>query len=182
MQAATPRLSLVRPETRRPDCLAKWYLRVVLLLGVVVALASQATAAPVVFDVSAQSGEGWTVSGTVTIDTATGKVLSADLTAKDGASTQYIFDVVDGVHQISGRPGSPVWTKMSFAVGSGASGFGSPALFLTVPGATLVGYKGSGILNPVLPGGYSSCLEISSGYFNPDAGPLEIPLYGSMEP
>ena len=53
MQTATPVPALVPPETRRLAYLAKWALRVVFLLGVMVALASQATAAPVVFEVSA---------------------------------------------------------------------------------------------------------------------------------
>ena len=55
------------------------------------------------------------MSGTVTIDTATGKVLSADLTAEDGSST-VIFDTVyyGTVTQITARPGYPVWTRMWF--------------------------------------------------------------------
>ena len=115
MQTATPVPALVPPETRRLAYLPNWALRAVFLLGVMVALASQATAAPVVFEVSAQSSELWAVSGTVTIDTATGKVLSADLTAEDGSST-VIFDTVyyGTVTQITARPGYPVWTRMWF--------------------------------------------------------------------
>jgi hypothetical protein len=135
MQTATPVPALVVPETRRLAYLANWSLRVVLLLGVMAALASQATAAPVVFDVSAQSGEGWAVSGTVTIDTATGKVLSADLTAKDGSSTVIFDTVYYGTVTHSTRPGEPVWTKMFFEAEAEA---GIYSLLLTVPEATWV--------------------------------------------
>jgi len=57
-----------------------------------VALASQATAAPVVFEASGKFSNGSPLSGTVTIDTATGKVLSADLTAKYGSVELLVFD------------------------------------------------------------------------------------------
>ena len=173
MRTATPYPSLVPPETHALAYLAKWALRAVLLLGVMVALASQATAAPVVFDVSAQSGEGWAVSGTVMIDTATGKVLSADLTAKDGSST-VIFDTVyyGTVTQITARPGYPVWTRMFFEAGP-------YSLFLTIPEATLVGYKGSSLADDIeAHGGYTSCIEIGA---NRD-GVITIPLTGSLEP
>jgi hypothetical protein len=175
MQTVTPVAALVVPDTRRLAYLANWSLRVVLLLGVMVALASQATAAPVVFDVSAQSGEGWAVSGTVTIDTATGKVLSADLTAKDGSST-VIFDTVyyGTVTQITARRGYPVWTRMFFEDESGHY-----SLFLTVPEATLVGYKGSSLAQAIeTGGGCTSCIEFGA---NRD-GVITIPLTGSLEP
>jgi hypothetical protein len=171
VQKTTPVSRLVLRETRPLAHLAKWTLRVVLLLGAMVAVASQATAAPVVFDVSAQSSEGWTVSGTVTIDTATGKVLSADLTAKDGSSTVIFDDVYYGtVTQIAARRGGPVWTRMFFETGR-------YSLFLTVPDATLVGYKGSSLVLATIPGGDTSCIEISDLYSTTD-----IPLYGSLEP
>jgi hypothetical protein len=174
MQAATLLLSLVRPKARRLAHLAQCSLRVVFVLGAMVALASQATAAPVVFDVSAL-GELWDVSGTVTIDTATGKVLSADLTAEDGIST-VIFDTVyyGTVTQITARPGYPVWTRMFFEDESGHY-----SLFLTVPEATLVGYKGSSLaLATEAHGGYTSCIEYGA---NRD-GVITIPLTGSLEP
>jgi hypothetical protein len=152
---------------------------VVLLLGAMVALASQANAAPVVFDVSAQSGEGWAVSGTVTIDTATGKVLSADLTAKDSInSSTVIFDNYGTVTQITARRGYPVWTRMLFADESDHY-----FLLLTVPEATLVGYKGSSLAQAIEPGGgYTSMLEYGDD-LNPPYGSLfDIPLTGSLEP
>jgi hypothetical protein len=126
----------------------------------------------VVFDASARSDDGWAVSRTVTIDAATGKVLSADLTATNGSST-FIFDVVS-VRQIS-RPGSPVWTMMSFG---GGYGFGSAALCLTVPKPTLVGYKGSTFGQALVPGHYASSIEIDDGYYSS----TDMPLYGSLEP
>ena len=52
MQTATPISVLVPPETRVLAYLARRALRAVFLLGVMLALASQATAAPVVFEVS----------------------------------------------------------------------------------------------------------------------------------
>jgi hypothetical protein len=179
MQTATPVPALVPRETHTLAYLAKWSLRVVLLLGAMVALASQATAAPVVFDVSAQSGEGWAVSGTVTIDTATGKVLFADLTAEDGIS-RVIFDTVyyGTVTQITARRGYPVWTRMFFEDESGHY-----SLFLTVPEATLVGFKGSSLAQAIeTGGGYTSCIEYGGDILNVVGVPSEIPLTGSLEP
>ena len=92
MQTATPVPALVPRETHALAYLAKWSLRVVLLLGVMVALASQATAAPVVFEASGEFNDGCRLSGTVTIDTATGKVLSADLSVAFGSVERYVFD------------------------------------------------------------------------------------------
>lgn len=72
----------------------RWTLRVVFLLGAILARASQASAAPVVFDATGDFNGvvGETVlSGTVTIDTATGKVVSADLKVEEGGTT-LIFD------------------------------------------------------------------------------------------
>jgi hypothetical protein len=177
MQTPTPVHALVVSETRFAY-LTRWSLRVVLLLGVMVALASQATAAPVVFEVSAQSSELWAVSGTVTIDTATGKVLSADLTAKDGSST-VIFDTVyyGTVTQITARRGYPVWTRMFFEDESGHY-----SLFLTVPEAMLVGYKGSSLAQAIeTGGGYTSMLEYGDD-LNVYGALFEIPLFGSVEP
>jgi hypothetical protein len=172
VQKTTPVSRLVLRQTRPLAHLAKWTLRAVFLLGAMVALVSQATAAPVVFDISAQSSEGWTVSGTVTIDTATGKVLSADLTAKDGSSTVIFDDVYYGtVTQVAARRGGPVWTRMFFETGR-------YSLFLTVPEATLVGFKGSALVDTLLPGGYASSIEIGDGYYSS----TDIPLYGSLEP
>src|SRR5580698_4951896 len=178
MQTATPVPALVPPETRRLAYLPNWALRAVFLLGVMVALASQATAAPVVFEVSAQSSELWAVSWTVMIDTATGKVLSADLTAEDGSST-VIFDTVyyGTVTQITARPGYPVWTRMWFE--AEFPGPGPYALSLTVPEATLVGYKGSSLAQAIeAHGGYTSCIEIGANPYSFG----EIPLTGSLEP
>jgi hypothetical protein len=141
-----------------------------------VAVASQATAAPVVFEVSAQSSELWAVSGTVTIDTATGKVLSADLTAKDGSSTVIFDTVYYGTVTHSTRPGEPVWTKMFFEAEAEA---GIYSLLLTVPEATLVGYKGSLLYSGPLPG-LGSYLQLP--YSGNPFGTVEIPLYGSLEP
>ena len=175
MQTATPVPALVPRETHALAYLAKWSLRVVLLLGVMVGLASQATAAPVVFEASGEFNDGCRLSGTVTIDTATGKVLSADLTAEDGSST-VIFDTVyyGTVTQITARRGYPVWTRMFFEDESGHY-----SLFLTVPEAMLVGYKGSSLAQAIeAHGGYTSCIEIGANPYSFG----EIPLTGSLEP
>jgi len=179
MQMTTPVSCLVLHETLPLARLAKWSLRAVLLLGAMVALASRATAAPVVFDVSAQSDESWAVSGTITIDTATGKVLSADLAATINSQTRYIFDVVGGVSQIGHGKNPAVWTEMSFFE---SDPFSFTALYLTVPEATLVGYKGSALVpGPASGHYYTSSIEIAVvGDFY--SGPEVIPLFGSVEP
>jgi len=155
--------------------LAKWALRAVFLLGVMVALASQAKAAPVVFEVSAEADDGWALSGTVTIDTATGKVLSADLAATDGYYG-FGFDVVDKVQRISAARGV-VFTEMWFGGGQ----FSQAELLLTVQEPTLVGYKGSrlyeGVDPPVTPG---SCIVFAGG--GSHDGGADISLYGALEP
>jgi hypothetical protein len=98
MQTATPIPVVFPRETHVLLYLAKWALRAVFLLGVTLTLASRAAAAPVVFQVSGGNPDesGLIVSGTVTMDTATGKVLSADVTAShvldDGSFTEYVFN------------------------------------------------------------------------------------------
>jgi len=151
--------------------LAKWTLRVVFLLGVSLALAGQAAAAPEVFEASAESDDGWALSGTVTIDTATGKVLSADLAATDGYFG-FGFDVVEKVQRMSGARGA-VFTQMSF----GAEQFPSGELFLMVPG-TLVGYKGSRLVEGPIEVIEGSYILINGGTYDW----TEISLYGSLEP
>jgi len=160
--------------------LAKWTLRVVFLLGMSLALAGQASAAPEVFTASGEFDNGWALSGTITIDTATGKLLSADLSATNGSVAEFVFDQITAgsVRQIvlgSGRR-STVWTVISI---ESEHPFG-PSLFLTVEEPTLVGYKGSPLYTGVLPG-YGT----GSGIFNARllAYPGNLPLLrGSLEP
>jgi len=153
------------------------------LLGVIAALASQAKAAPVVFEVSGGNPDeyGVALSGTVTIDTAPGKVLSANVTAahvlNDGSFTEFVFDNVEHVHQFVeyGRR-ALVWTVMTFGVAEGYPD--SAGLQLVVQESTLVGYKGSPLSGA--PAGPDSCIVLpySGNRYSVD----EIPLYGSLEP
>jgi hypothetical protein len=80
MRTATPVPALVRPETHYLAELTKWTLRVVLLLGLLLTLERQAAAAPEVFTASGSFDDGSELSGTITIDTDSGKVLSANVT------------------------------------------------------------------------------------------------------
>jgi hypothetical protein len=186
MQTATPLPFLVPPETRRSACLAQWSLRVVFLLGVVVALASQAAAAPVVFDATA-SFEGASLSGTVTIDTATGEVVSADLEV-----------VIPS--PIVGQPESVVFdglTATTFAkeqcvelTGRVESEDGPAELVLLVPQASLVGYAGSPLARGISFSGKTGAGLASCFIQYEDTGGLyggvyeyEYPLEtGSLEP
>jgi len=181
MRTATPTSSLVRPETRRLAYLTRWALRAMFLLGVIAALASQAKAAPVVFEVSGGNPDdyGVVLSGTVTIDTATGKVLSANVTAAhvlyDGSFTEFVFDIDGSVHQFVVGSGSrsEIFTKISILSEYG----GGTGLYLTVRESTLVGYKGSS-LSAAGPEGSCIVLPYSGNRYSVD----EIPLYGSLEP
>jgi len=174
MQSATPVLSLVRPETRVLAYLAKWTLRVVFLLGVMVALASQATAAPVVFEASGKFSNGSPLSGTVTIDTATGKVLAADLSAMYG-SELLVFD--RGIFVSHWHEGATAMTTIAIGEATNDDEY----LYLEVKESTLVGYTGS----PLVPGGIpaedggGSCIAVRNyfGYHN-----LLYLNPGSLEP
>jgi hypothetical protein len=166
MQTATPVPGLVVPEARRLAYLAKSSLRVVLLLGAMVALASRSTAAPVVFEASGEFNDGRKLSGTVTIDTATGKVLSADLSVTFGSVEIYVFDGSVSVLRPGGGPYR--YTTIEFGPGTGE---GYALLYITLPGTSLVGYDGSEIYPPKL--------ENSGAYF----GDYFVPLsYCSLEP
>jgi|SRR5580704_7538188 hypothetical protein len=170
MQTATPVPALVPPETRRLAYLPNWALRAVFLLGVMVALASQATAAPVVFEASGEFENGLELTGTVTIDTATGKVLSADLSLVEGSVVKYVFDGRVSVARSTGP-----YTRIVIEPGA-VQGFAQ--LWITVPGTSLVGYDGSKTL-------WSYAGEELSGAYLPD-GTLYtyfVPLIsGSLEP
>jgi hypothetical protein len=137
------------------------------LLGVMVALASQATAAPVVFEASGEFDDGCKLSGTVTIDTATGKVLSADLRVAFGSVERYVFDGSVSVLRSSEGPYGP-YTRIEFGPGTGQ---GFALLYIALPGTSLVGYDGSEI--------YPNFEPYSGAYF----GDYWVPLItGSLEP
>jgi hypothetical protein len=144
MRTATRVPSLVPPETHGWAYLAKWTLRVVVLLGVSLAMASQATAAPVVFKASGEFEDtGATLSGTLTIDTATGHLLSADLIiidhSGDVVAGEYVFTTIT----------SPVKSTTIRLSGHGPK-FES-GMQLTLPVSTLVGYKGGSIISGLAP-------------------------------
>lgn len=164
MQSTTP---LSRPslhEARPLARLAKWSLRAVFLSGAMVALASRATAAPVVFEASGLFDDGRRLSGAVTIDTATGKVLSADLSVTFGSVETYVFDGSVSVLRSNGGQ----YTQIEFGRGTGE---GFALLYITLPGTSLVGYDGSEL--------YPQKLENSGAYF----GDYFVPLsYCSLEP
>ncbi len=182
MQTATPISILVPPETHVLVYPAKLALRAVFLLGVMLAMSSQATAVPVVFEVSGGNPDesGVVLSGTVTIDTATGDVLSADVTAShvldDGSFTEYVFDHIESVQQTifseSRRGPVEVLTRISI-IGY----LDGPSLFLTVEGS-MVGFTGSPLFSGRIPVGFGSCIEFPGTPY----GWVEFPMYGSLEP
>jgi hypothetical protein len=135
-----------------------------------VALASQATAAPVVFEASGSFQDGFKLSGTITIDTATGKVVSSDLLVAGHLETLFTGT---GQHSTS-QPG--LLTYPSFY------GLDETAeLVLWIPLHTLVGYKGGALLD------YENGIHISS-YFSitPEGFGAPTTYYylieGSLEP
>lgn len=136
MRTATSVPSLVQLETHHLVSLVKWSLRVVFLLGLIVALASQATAAPVVFTASGAFNEGQELSGNIAIYTATGKV-SVDLKVAgfEGES----FTTLPTVEKFEGLV-RLVWPL------PGSTAFDPLDLVLTLQGVhTLVGYAGGEI-------------------------------------
>jgi hypothetical protein len=182
MQTATPIPAVVPRETDVLLYLAKWALRAVFLLGVTLTLASRAAAAPVVFRVSGGNPDesGLIVSGTVTIDTATGKVLSADVTAShvldDGSFTEYVFNHIESVRQTAfseSRKGPEVVLTSIMIIGA----FDGPSLFLTLEGS-LVGFNGSPLFSGRVPVGFESCIEFPGTPY----GWAEFTIFGSVEP
>jgi hypothetical protein len=168
MRQATPEPSLVLLPTHVVRPLSKWALRVLFLLGVQLALVGQAAAAPVVFTATGEFENGWELSGTVTIDTATGKVVSADLGVTEGSVVKYVFAKGVTVHGSSRGP----FTTIGISEGPVV-----PSLGITVPGKSLVGYNGSSILTS----GFEllSYIEIGEGLNYVDRLPLN---FGSLEP
>jgi hypothetical protein len=168
MQTATHVLSLVRPETPISAHLAKWALRAMFLFGVMVALASQAAAAPEVFKASGYF-ENEKLSGTITIDTATGKVVSADLNVGE-----YVFQ--GAVLQPYGN------IKLHFrGVGHTAYGELQATMLLTLPVKTLVDYEGGeiegypySVFAPDLTGTYGQGIYLTNGRLSP-TGPEVSP-------
>jgi hypothetical protein len=168
MRQATPERSLVLLPTHAVGDLWKWALRALFLVGVQLALVGQATAAPVVFTASGEFENGWELSGTVTIDTATGKVLSADLSVTAGSVVKYVFDKDVTVHASSRGP----FTTIGISDGPIV-----PSLGITIAEKSLVGFKGSSILTYDY--GYLSYIVLGEGLNYVDMLPLN---FGSLEP
>jgi len=168
MRQATPEPSLVLLPTHVVRPVSKWALRVLFLLGVQLALVGQAAAAPVVFTATGEFENGWELSGTVTIDTATGKVVSADLGVTEGSVVKYVFAKGVTVHGSSRGP----FTTIGISEGPVV-----PSLGITVPGKSLVGYNGSSILTYDY--GYLSYIVLGEGLNYVDMIPLD---FGTLEP
>ena len=168
MRQGTPKLSRLLLQSRVVAHLAKWTLRVLFLLGVLLSLAARATAAPVVFEASGEFENGGELSGTITIDTATGKVLSADLSVT-GFDVNLVFDKVAHVLDSYRGPVTGIGINEGPIV---------PMLGITVPGKSLVGYTGSSIVSHQA-GQFLSYVLLGEGTDYVD----EIPLMrGSLEP
>jgi len=134
MQTATRGLSLVRPETPVLAYLAKWTLRVVFLLGVSLALAVQAVAAPVEFEANGQFEYG-TLAGAIAIDTATGKLLSSDLIIMVGSDEIVFANLTQVVIQNKA-------TRIDGTATSAPHKYIGSTIQLVLPVSTLVGFKG----------------------------------------
>jgi hypothetical protein len=184
MQPSTSNSVPVPPDSQVLPIPAKCMsaLRAVFFLGVMLALASQATAAPVVFQVSGGNPDesGMVLYGTVTIDTATGKVLSADVTVAhvlyDGGFTEYVLDQVEAVRQTTyvASRGGPVEVLTQISI---LTGYDGPSLYLTLEGS-LVGYKGSPLFSSRIPLDFASYIEFPGTPY----GWSEYPVFGSVEP
>jgi hypothetical protein len=168
MRQAAPEPSLVLLQATVVGQLSKWALRGLFLLGVQLYLVSHAAAAPVVFTASGEFENGWELSGTVTIDTASGKVLSADLSVTEGSVVKYTFDKDVTVPRFSRGP----FTTIEISEGSSV-----PSLGITVPEKSLVAYSGSSILTYDY--GYLSYIVLGEGLNYVDMLPLN---FGSLEP
>jgi hypothetical protein len=182
MQTSLPISLLFPPETHVLVYLARRALRAVFLLGLMLALASQTTAAPVVFEVSGGNPDesGVVMYGTLTIDTATGKVLSADVTVAhvlhDGSFTSYVLDHVEYVRQtvieVSRGGATEILTMISIN-----GDLDGPNLSLTLEGS-LVGFDGSRLYSGNFPVGFGSNIDLGGTPY----GWTEFPVFGSVEP
>jgi hypothetical protein len=99
-----------------------------------------AKAAPEVFTASGWFQDGFMLSGTMTIDTATGKVSSVDLIVKEGSAQEIVF---------KGQVQSRLWNSATrintIGYFSPPTGAGGIELQLTLPVSTLVDYEGGRI-------------------------------------
>jgi hypothetical protein len=128
---------------------------VAFLLGVLLALARQAAAAPEVFTASGRFEDG-SLSGTLTIDTATGKPLSSDLIVSGSSYGELTFIGVPVTSVVQTDS-----TRMRIQ-GSNAKGE-QFTLQLQLRVSTLVGYDGG----PIEPG-----VKVpNSSYWTPDFFP-----------
>ena len=104
--------------------------------------------------------------GTVTIDTATGKVLSADVTVAHvlyygvGGFTEYVLDHVETVHQTlyQASRGGPVEVLTQIWI-NGSAEVDGPNLYLTLEGS-LVGFNGSPLFSGRIPVGFGSSIDL----------------------
>jgi hypothetical protein len=125
---------------------AKGVLRAALLLALSLALAGSATAADVVFTASGGflGPDGtYPLSGTITINTATGKVVSVDLTASASGFSPLTFTSTLVTEEIGDD-----FIRVTIREGA-------DELSLTFPVATLVGYAGGPLVQnfgPARPG------------------------------
>ncbi len=178
MRQATPKLSLVLLQTHVVAHLSKWTLRVLFLLGVLLSLAAQATAAPVVFEASGEFEYVGELSGTITIDTATGKVLSVDLILSGTEVGPGVYDVIPA-REATLRSG-PFLILRFLGIGN------SLGLALRVP--TLIGYEGgpivSGLEPPEASGVSSFPQALTEVVEASDLGiiPHQLLVSGSLEP
>jgi hypothetical protein len=136
MQRETHATCDIRLETHRGAHRLILALHVVFMLTLFLGLTRQATAAPEKFSASGsfEDEHGGQLSGTLTIDTATGKLVSADLviTEVEEKDKKIVFTnltarSVNGVTRITGI------------------GTGFADIQLTLPESTLVGYQGGQI-------------------------------------
>jgi hypothetical protein len=155
----TSMVSLFRPERCCMAYMAKAVFRVVLVVGVMPALVSAAAAAPVVFTAKGEfssptTGEVFPLSGTITIDTATGKVVSVDLEV-DGVS----FTAIPNPVSNSARKE----TELSFVeTVKGEDGSTDYELYIVIPVSTLVGYDGGELVEGEGRAGEASLFSFTS--------------------
>jgi hypothetical protein len=177
MRQATPKLSLVLLQSRVVAHLSKWTLRVVFLLGGMLALASQAAAAPVVFEASGSDTDGRILSGTVTIDTATGIVKSADLTLGVPPNEYGFYEVVTVVGHSTHL--TPQGLEISVRGSSEEGVLVTIGLVLPVK-TNLVGFTGGTLVPGNIYEDTGSMVAVGLGglYY----GPFLIALRGTLEP
>jgi hypothetical protein len=159
------------------------FVKILTLAGAVAVSASFAHATPILFDLTGVNTSAGSLTGTVTIDSITGRVTAADITFNDAAAGNLVFTNIgfensyNGLSQdyITGASNSPLNYGGQIALYFDTANLGSGDLSICLAGG-LCGTRndnGSSTVQ-VYVNGYGGPFNITSGSLDP-ASQVQLP-------